>query len=112
MRTGATVRPFQISGAGKGLTYKRHVTIKSSFLPRFVLGYESSGAVARPLNMYLKGLAKQSKSPDGCDSTAYGQGRASPSSFYAHHLASLSCSIVFADALALRNRAASDAFYL
>ena len=48
--------------------------------------------------MYLKGLAKQSKSPDGCDSTAYGQGRASPSSFYGHHLASLSCAaIVFAD---------------
>ena len=77
-----------------------------------LLHCESSGAVARPLNMYLKGLAKQSKSPDGCDSTAYGQGRASPSSFYAHHLASLSCAIVFADALALRNRAASDAFYL
>ena len=46
------------------------------------------------------------------DSTIYGEGRASPKTFYPHWLAALSCAIVYQDALTLRNCASADAFML
>ena len=60
----------------------------------------------------LKELAKATKGATGHDSTQYGLGRASPQSFYPHHLAPLSSAIVCADALTIRNHAASLAFQL
>jgi len=44
--------------------------------------------------------------------TQYGLGRASPQSFFPHHLAAISSAIVRADALSIRNNAASLAFQL
>jgi len=44
--------------------------------------------------------------------TQYGLGRASPQSFFSHHLAVVSCAIVRADALTIRNHAASLAVAL
>ena len=46
------------------------------------------------------------------DSTVYGTGRASTKSFYTHHVAAISSAIVRADALLVRNAAASLAFQL
>ena len=48
----------------------------------------------------------------GHDSTQYGLGRASPQSFFQHHLAAVSCAIVRTDALTIRNHAASLAVAL
>ena len=50
--------------------------------------------------------------PQGHDSTQYGLGRASPQSFFQHNLAAVSCAIVRADALTIRNHAASLAVSL
>ena len=52
------------------------------------------------------------RAPEGHDSTVYGTGRASPKSFYTHHVAAISSAIVRADALLVRNAAASLAFQL
>ena len=41
--------------------------------------------------------AKSTKGPSGHDSTPYGDGRASPQSFFPHHLAAMSSAIVRAD---------------
>ena len=60
----------------------------------------------------LKALAKTAQGTTGQDSTQYGLGRASPQSFYPHHLAAISSAIVRADALTIRNHAASLAFLL
>ena len=46
------------------------------------------------------------------DHTVYGTGRASPHSFFRHHLAAISSAIKRADALALRNKAAFYEFEL
>ena len=56
--------------------------------------------------------AKSTKGPSGHDSTPYGDGRASPRSFFPHHLAAISSAIVRADALAIRNNAAAVSFSL
>ena len=56
--------------------------------------------------------AKSTQTAEGHDSTVYGTSRASPRSFFPHHLAAISSSIVLADALAVRNRAASLAYSL
>ena len=60
----------------------------------------------------LSCLAKAVRAPEGHDSTVYGTGRASPKSFYTHHVAAISSAIVRADALLVRNAAASLAFQL
>lgn len=77
-----------------------------------LLATESTGALSRGVTSLLSMLAKSVRGPDGHDSTAYGTGRASPKSFYMHHLAAISSAIVRADALTLRNAAASLAFTL
>ena len=46
----------------------------------------------------LYGLALQSSLTTTEDSTQYGTARTSPSSFLAHHLASISAAVVYADA--------------
>ena len=60
----------------------------------------------------LHALAKSTQTAEGHDSTVYGNSRASPRSFFPHHLAAISSAIVLADALAVRNRAASLAYSL
>ena len=71
-----------------------------------------TGALSPAVILLLKELAKAAQGTDGVDSTVYGLGRASPQSFFPHHLAAISSSIVRADALSIRNHAASLAFQL
>ena len=78
-----------------------------------LLATESTGALSPPVIRLLKELAKaHPQGATGHDSTQYGLGRASPQSFYPHHLAAISSAIVCADALTIRNHAASLAFQL
>ena len=63
---------------------------------------ENSGAMHRDLVRVLHGLALQSRLATSEDSTQYGTARTSPSSFLAHHLASVSAAVVYADAQELR----------
>ena len=76
-----------------------------------LLATESTGALSRPVILLLKTLAKATQGTAGHDSTQYGLGRASPQSFFPHHLAAISSAIVRFDALSIRN-AASLAFQL
>ena len=73
---------------------------------------ESTGALSRAVTTLLSCLAKAVRAPEGHDSTVYGTGRASTKSFYTHHVAAISSAIVRADALLVRNAAASLAFQL
>ena len=77
-----------------------------------LLASESTGAVSRGVTTLLSCLAKSVLAPDGHDSTVYGAGRASAKFFYTHHIAAISSAIVRADALLVRNAAASLAFEL
>ena len=78
-----------------------------------LLATESTGALSRTVIQLLHALAKSTLTPEGHDSTVYGTSRASPRSFFPHHVAAaVSSAIVLADALLLRNRAASLAFSL
>ena len=64
---------------------------------------ETTGALCPTTIDALKGLDRAARSSSGYDSTSYGQSRSSPKSFYAHHLANISCSIVYEGARALRD---------
>jgi hypothetical protein len=75
-----------------------------------LLATESTGALSHPVILLLKTPAKGTQGTAGHDSTQYGLGRASPQSFFPHHLAAISSAIVRADALSIRNNAASLAF--
>ena len=46
----------------------------------------------------LLALSRCVKLPDACDTTIYGESRASTRDFFPHHLAAISAAIVFADA--------------
>ena len=73
---------------------------------------ENTGALTPAVIRLLHVLDKSAKDPQGHDSTQFGLGRASPQSFFQHHLAAVSCAIVRADALTIRNHAASLAVAL
>ena len=79
-------------------------------MPHGQWGYSvhDSARVAHILHV----LDKSTADPQGHDSTQYGLGHASPQSFFQHHLAAVSCAIVRADALTIRNHAASLAVAL
>jgi hypothetical protein len=77
-----------------------------------LLASETTGALAPEVIRLLHALDKSTKDAQGHDSTQYGLGRASPQSFFPHHLAAVSCAIVRADALTIRNHAASLAVAL
>ena len=77
-----------------------------------LLAAESTGALSAMFVKLLKHLDAAAKSPHGHDHTVYGTGRASPHSFFRHHLAAISSAIKRADALALRNKAAFYEFEL
>ena len=61
---------------------------------------------------HARGASKAVGLPGIHDSTVYGSSRASTQSFYYHHLASISFSIVNQDALTLTNHAANESFQL
>ena len=73
-----------------------------------LLNTESTGALGHGLILMLRALARYAALPEGHDSTMYGMGSASPSSFYRHHLAAISSALIFADILAIRNHIAAD----
>ena len=73
-----------------------------------LLATESTGALSRTVIQLLHALAKSTLTPEGHDSTVYGTSHASPRSFFPHHVAAVSSAIVLADALVLRNRAATS----
>jgi hypothetical protein len=71
-----------------------------------LLASETTGALTPEVIRLLHVLDKSTNDAQGHDSTHYGLGRASPQSFFQHHLAAASCAIVRADALTIRNHAA------
>ena len=71
-----------------------------------LLAAESTGALSAAFVKLLKHLDRVAKTPGGHDHTVYGTGRASPRSFFRHHLAAISSAIKRADALSIRNHAA------
>ena len=73
---------------------------------------ETTSALTPEVIRLLHVLDRSTKDAQGHDSTQYGLGRASPQSFFSHHLAAVSCAIVRADALTIRNHAASLAVAL
>ena len=77
-----------------------------------LLGCESTGALFTAFALLLKTLGRAAAAPGTHDSTVYGSGRASPQSFYAHHVAAISSAVVHADALTVLNAAASMSFKL
>ena len=77
-----------------------------------LLASESTGALSPDVIRLLRELAKTARGTDGHDSTVYGLSRASPKSFFPHHLAAISSAIVRADACSVRNHAASLAVQL
>ena len=71
-----------------------------------LLATESTGALSPDVIRLLRELAKTAQGTSGHDSTVYGLSRASPKSFFPHHLAAISSAIVCADARSIRNHAA------
>ena len=72
---------------------------------------ETSGALSTGFALLLRILGRQSRTHGARDSTCYGASRASPHTFFAHHIAAISSAIVFADATTVLN-AASHLSYL
>ena len=64
----------------------------------YLLVCESTGAMSAGVIRLLRSLAAASKRPEVQDTTIYGAGRASPKTFYRHHLAAISSAIQRADA--------------
>ena len=60
---------------------------------------ENSGALAPGFRDLLRLYGRVAGRPYAHDATVYGAARTSPTSYYAHHLAAISASIVTADAL-------------
>lgn len=77
-----------------------------------MLGMESTGALFTPFVLMLKTLGKLSTAPGTHDSTIYGTARASPQTFFRHHVAAISSAVVLADALSVLNSAATMSFKL
>ena len=76
--------------------------------PVHLLVSETTGALSDTTVNLLKSLARIAKSDKGYDSTPYGQSPTSPHTFYAHHLAALSCAIVYEMTLTLRQSLAKE----
>ena len=66
-----------------------------------LLATESTGALSPDVIRLLRELAKTAQGTSGHDSTVYGLSRASPKSFFPHHLAAISSAIVCADTRSL-----------
>ena len=68
--------------------------------PTTLLATESTGAISPT---FAPSTAR--RAPGAIDHTRYGESRASPRQFYAHHLAAISCAIVRADAMTIHDAA-------
>ena len=73
---------------------------------------ENSGAINGVLSSILRGLSAAARVPGAVDSTAYGAGRQSTTSHYAHHVAEISTAVQTADAATVLNAASHLAFRL
>ena len=73
---------------------------------------ENSGAINGVLSSILRGLSAAARVPGAVDSTAYGTGRQSTTSHYAHHVAEISTAVQTADAATVLNAASHLAFRL
>ena len=72
---------------------------------------ESTGAMSPDLVKTLKALDKLARSPDGYDTTAYGEARHSTRSFFQYHASALSLAVQLADARSIRNHVAALSFF-
>ena len=70
-----------------------------------LLASESSGAISPTFDFCLRALDREARAPGATDHTRYGESRASPRQFYAHHLATISHAIVAADAMTILHTA-------
>ena len=77
-----------------------------------LMGCESTGAIYPAFSALLRVLGKAAAAPGTQDSTVYGTSRASPSSYYAHHVAAISAAVTRADAVVILNAAATMSFKL
>ena len=77
-----------------------------------LMGSESTGALFPAFAAQLRVLGRAARAPGTHDSTVYGTGRASPSTFYAHDVAAISAAVTQADAVTVLNAAASMCFRL
>ena len=77
-----------------------------------LMGCESTGALHLPFALLLRTLGKAATAPGTHDGTAYGTGRASPSGFFAHHVAAISAAVTHADAVIALNAASTMSFKL
>ena len=68
---------------------------------------EPTGACSRSLTGLLRATSKSIGLPGIHDSTVYGTSRASPRSYFGHHLAAISASVVVSDANTLVNHGAA-----
>ena len=66
--------------------------------PVTLLASESTGAISPTFDFCLRALDRESRALGATDFTRYGESRASPRQYYAHHLAAISHAIVAADA--------------
>ena len=71
----------------------------------YLLVFESTGAMSPSVIRLLRSLAAAAKRPEVQDTTIYGAGRASPKTFFRHHLAAISSAIARADAQTLLRHA-------
>ena len=74
-----------------------------------LLATEPTGACSPRLARLIRALARLADEP-GADTTAYGEARCSPASFYQHHLSAVSAAVVRSDTAAITCRARSLAF--
>ena len=91
-----------------------HCTVcaRSLVITVTLLASESTGALSPTFDAALHTLDKLSRLQTSHDSTVYGIGRASPRTFYTHHLAAISNAIVMADASTVTQFANELAFKL
>ena len=75
-----------------------------------MLGCESTGALFTAFLLVLRTLGRAAVAPGTHDSTVYGTSRASPQSFFPHHIAAISSAVVRADATTIHNAASSMSF--
>ena len=78
--------------------------------PTHLLVTECTGALSPSLILLLHILARTATAKGAQDATVYGESRASPHAFYAHHAAAISAAVQLQDAETLQNAAASLVF--
>ena len=71
-----------------------------------LLHTETTGAVSVGFVLLLQICARLARRPGATDSTVYGSSRSSPQSFFVHHLAAISSSMLFYNSVAIQTAAA------